>query len=250
MAKQSGLGDNLYVGGYDISGDVGAVQTINASQSLLDVTAINKSAMERLGALRDGEISYSNIFFNDGAGQAHATHKALRAGADVHAMYCRGTTLGNHAACLIGKQVTYNLNRGADASLLGDVQVLGSAGYGLEWGRLLTAGKVTSTADENITSVDMTAAGTQGLVAYLQVFSLTGNDATFTLQESSNNGAGDAFAAVVGGAFTQVTTAPNTQRIATAAIAVERYLRVAVTGDYTNVVFAIAVIVPGAHGTV
>lgn len=162
-------------------------------------------------------------------------------------MYCRGTTRGNQAACLIAKQVNYNLNRAADGMLLGSVQSLGGLGFGLEWGRLLTAGKVNSTADENLTSVDMTAAGTLGLVAYLQVFALTGTDATFTLQSSSDNAVGDPFAAVTGGAFAQVTSAPNTQRIATAVQAVERYLRVAVTGDYSSVDFAIAVIVPGAH---
>jgi len=91
----------------------------------------------------------------------------------------------------------------------------------------------------------------QGLVAYLQVFSFSGTSVTATIQESSNNGAGDAFAAVTGGAFTAVSAAPATQRIATATnLAVERYLRVALTGTYSSAVLAIVVIVPGAHGTV
>lgn len=246
MAKQSGLGDRLFVGGYDLSGDIGSVQSINASQALQDITGIDKSAYERLGLLRDGEISFNN-FFNDASGQAHVVLKALQAQADVHGMYLRGTTRGNQAACLIAKQVNYNLNRGADGSLLGSVQLLASAGYGLEWARQLTAGKITSTAAENLTSVDMTAAGSLGLVAYLQAFSFSGTSVTVTLQESSDNGAGDAFAAVTGGAFAAVSSAPNTQRIATATQAVERYLRVALTGTYSSAVLAIAVIVPGAH---
>jgi hypothetical protein len=35
MAKQSGLGDNLYVAGYDLSGDIGSLETISGRLALL-----------------------------------------------------------------------------------------------------------------------------------------------------------------------------------------------------------------------
>ena len=71
---------------------------------------------------------------------------------------------------------------------------------------------------------------------------VTGTNATFTIQSSSDDGAGDAFAAVTGGAFTQVTGV-GWERIQTArALAIERYLRVAVTGTFTSVTFAVIVV--------
>lgn len=247
MAKQAGLGDNLYVGGYDLSGDIGSVQTIEASQVTNVVTGIDKSANERIGMLRDGKIAFNN-FFNDAASAAHPVLKALQAQADVHAMYARGTTLGNYAAGLIAKQLNYNLARGADASLLGSVELQASAGYALEWGRLLTAGIRTDTAATEGDGYNFGAAGTLGLIAYLQVFDVTLVDATITIQESSDDAAGDPYAAVVGGAFAYASGDHVGERIATSAVqAVEKWLRVKTTtsGGITSLPFAVLAIING-----
>jgi hypothetical protein len=72
------------------------------------------------------------------------------------------------------------------------------------------------------------AATSSGLTAYLQVTAFTGTDATITLHSSSDDGASDAYSAITGGAFTQVTTT-GAQRIQTASQAVEQYLRPVVT---------------------
>ena len=45
MAKQSGLGQRLYVGGFDISGDVGSIDNASTPTALLDVTGIDKLAI-------------------------------------------------------------------------------------------------------------------------------------------------------------------------------------------------------------
>ena len=39
MAKQTGLGDNCYVSGYDLSGDVGSLGRVGGGPALLEVTA-------------------------------------------------------------------------------------------------------------------------------------------------------------------------------------------------------------------
>jgi hypothetical protein len=71
------------------------------------------------------------------------------------------------------------------------------------------------------------------------VFAFTGTSVTVKLQESSNDGAGDAYADVVGGSFT-AATGVTSQRIATAGnLAVERWLRVVTTGTFSNAVFAV-----------
>ena len=51
MAKSSGLGDNFYVGGYDLSGDTQSLGRIGGGAELLETTGIDKSGIERLGGL-------------------------------------------------------------------------------------------------------------------------------------------------------------------------------------------------------
>jgi hypothetical protein len=242
VAKQSGLGDNFFFAGYDLSGDVGSLSRIGGGPALLEVTGINKSGIERIGGLRDGGIEFT-AFFNDAAGQAHPVLSALPT-TDRIATYCRGTTLGNPAACMVAKQINYDPTRNADGSLTETIQTLAN-GYGLEWGEQHTAGKRTDTAATNGTGVDGAAATNFGLQAYVQVLSFAGTDATIKLQESSDNGAGDAWADVTGGGFTAITTAPSAERIATATnLAVERYLRVVTTtsAGFTSLVFAVVVV--------
>ena len=54
MSKQSGLGDQAFVHGYDLSGDVASLSRIAGGQGLGDLTGINSSAYERVGLLRSG----------------------------------------------------------------------------------------------------------------------------------------------------------------------------------------------------
>lgn len=242
MAKSSGLGDNLYVQGYNLSGDIQSLQEIGGGPAVLDVTAIVKSAMERIGGVRDGRMNVTS-FFNPTADQAHDRFSSLPT-TDVILTYCRGTTLGNPAAALNAKQANYDPTRAQDGALTAVVQGQGQ-GYGLEWGKQLTAGQRTDTGAANGTGVDFTAATSFGLQAYLHVFAFTGTDVTVKLQESSDNGVGDAWADVVGGGFTQITsTTPTAQRIETTrSLAIERYLRVVTvtTGGFSNLAFAVMV---------
>lgn len=241
MAKQSGLGDNLYVGGYDLSGNAGSLERIGGGPAALVVTAINKSAFERIGGQRDGGIDFST-WFDDAALAEHPALSTLPT-TDRIVTYCRSTTLGKPAASTVAKQINYDADRGADGSLSFAVQAQ-SNGFGLEWGAQLTAGVRTDTGATAGTAVDFTAGTNFGLQAYLHVFSFAGTDVTIKIQESSDN-AGDAYADVVGGAFTAVTAGPTSQRIATATnLAVERYLKVTTvtTGGFTSCAFAVMVV--------
>lgn len=239
MSKQSGLGDALYIAGYDLSGDIGAVNSIGGGPALLEVTGIDKSAFERIGGLRDGRIDYT-AYFNPALGQAHSRLSALPTG-DVILSYYRGTALGGASANLVAKQLNYDPTRADDGAFTFTGQNQGN-GYGLEWGTSLTAGKRTDTTATNGTSVDFGTGSTSfGLQAYLHVFSFTGTSVTVKLQESSDNGAGDAWADVTGGGFT-AATGITSQRIETARnLTVERYLRVVTTGTFSNAVFAVSV---------
>lgn len=236
MAKESGLGANFYVGEYDLSGDTQALGAINKTITLIEMTGIDKEAFERHGGTHDGEISWTSYWNPTNAHLALEAHpRTDMVGTYLH----RGTVLGTPAASLVAKQVNYDPSRPADGSFTAGVQLLPN-GYGVDWGKALTAGKRTDTAATNGTGVDYDAAGSFGLQAYLHVFAFTGTSATIKLQQSSDNGAGDAWADVTDGDFTLVT-GTTFERIQTARDqAVERYLRVVTTGTFTSVQFAVA----------
>lgn len=252
MTIRSGLGQAFYLGGYDLSGDTGSADDIGGGLSgTQDTTPINMSAFRRKGLLRDGRISWMSFFNPEAAAddppntedRAHVVLSSLPT-ADRHLMWTTGSTIGSPAACMVGKQINYDPTRPQDGSLTIAVNAQAN-GYGLEWCDLLTAGVRTDTGAANGSSLDLgTGSLAFGLTAYLQVLSFTGTDATITIQESSDNGAGDAWAAVTGGAFTQVTAGPTVQRIQTARDqTVERYLRVATTttGGFSDLQFVVAV---------
>jgi hypothetical protein len=242
MVKQSGLGDNFYLGGYDLSGDTASLDEVGGGPAVIEVTGIDKSAFERIGGLRDGRIEWT-AYFNDGTDGTNGTHNRLATlpTADRQAMYFRGTTLGNPAACLVGKQLNYDFTRADDGKLTAKVRVEGN-GYGLEWGRSLTAGKRTDTAATNGTSIDTTASANFGAQAYLQVFDFQGTDVTIKIQDSADN---VTFADVTSFAFTSVTSFPVVERIALANTAtVRRYVRAitTTTGGFTSATFAVVLV--------
>lgn len=230
--KTSGLGAAFFIGGYDISGDVGAVQTIAQRSAVLDVTSIDKSAMERLPGLRDGEIAYT-AFWNAATGQILDAVKTLPA-TERHHMYCHGTTVGNPAAVMVGKQTTFAPSRGADGSLVTTVTALASSGEWLEWGLQLTAGQDTHASATNGTSIDNGGATTTGAAAYLQVFSLGSGTVDVDVEDSADD---SAFASII--SFTGAT-GRTVERLATAVGGdIRQYVRVATSGTFTNAVIAV-----------
>jgi hypothetical protein len=238
MAKRSGLGMFLWIDGVDLSGDIGALNSIRGGPATLDVTAINKLAYERIGGLRDGGIDMTS-FFNPATAAAHETLSTLPT-ADRVVSAGFPSAIGDPAASLVGKQINYDPARGNDGSLTFPVQSQANA-YGLEWGELHTPGKRTDASATNGASYDAGASSAFGLQAYIHVFALTSGSPTVKLQESSDDGAGDAWADVTGGSF-GVVTAPSSARIATASgLTVERYLRVATTGTFAGLQFAVIV---------
>lgn len=238
MAKQSGLGDNFYLHGYDISGDLSSV-SVSGGPAALTVTGIDKSAYERIGGLRTGGMSWQ-AWFNPADDRAHDRLENLPA-TDVHCTYFRGTTLGNPAACQVSKQINYDGNRADDGAFTFQVEAQ-SNGFGVEWGRSLTAGVRTDTAATNGTSIDTTASAAFGAQAYLQAFALTGTDVTVKIQDSADN---SVFADVTGLSFTQLTAGRTAERLATANTAtIRRYLRAVTvtTGGFSSLAFSVVII--------
>lgn len=239
MAKQSGLGDQLFIGGNDIGADISAIGSLSTPREALTATGITKFAMERLFGKRDGQAEFMT-YFNKATGQQHLTLRGLPR-TDVHLMYLRGTTLGDESVGMVGKQVNYDPSRGDDGSFTFGVNILANA-FGLDWCRQLTAGRRTDTAATNGTAIDTLASAAFGFQAYLQVFSVTGTSVTVTLEDSADN---ISFAPITGGAFTAVTSggAPAAQRIQSSSdtATVRRYIRAASSGTFSNAQFAVSV---------
>lgn len=245
--KKSGVGMRLYLQGLDLSGDVGAINTIRSSAAVLDVTAISSSAMERIYGLRDGEISF-NVFFNDlgSANRAGATGSSFLSlsalpSTDVLAMVTMGTTLGDSAFCISAKQVNYDWTRNQDGSFVGTVQLLGATGVTpMEYAVLLLA-KTTHASATDATGIDFGAQTTSGAVGFLQHFSAASGTVEYDIEDSSDstNGVDGTWANLL--AFSDVATpyAAIAQRVEVSGT-VERWTRAATNGTFTNAVLAMA----------
>jgi len=235
MAKKSGLGQELYVHGYDLSGDVGSLDSVGSPREQLEVTAINKSARERIFGLSDGSLSF-NSFFNDATEQEHAALSGLPT-ADRIICCNMGGTRGDASYCLTAKQVNYDGTRGTDGSLAFTVGAVAN-GIAPDWCETLTAGQETHASAGSSTSRDDSAATSAGLIAYLEIVDCDSGTPTVTIQQSSDNGSGDAWATVLSFTAVGYASAPTAERV-TVSGAVERYLRVTTTGTFSNLDFVV-----------
>jgi hypothetical protein len=147
--KTSGLGQNCYVDGFDLSGDIGAIDSISGPNKPFDVTGINKSAHERIGGQRDGNAAFTAFFNPTGA---HPVLSALPT-TDGSVMVATGTVIGSPAACMVAKQLNYDGTRQQDGSFTLKSEFQANA-FGLEWGTLLTAGLRTDTTATSGASLD------------------------------------------------------------------------------------------------
>lgn len=242
MAKSSGMGMAVFVDGYDISGDFQSFGRLGGGPAVIETTGVDKSAFERIGGLRDGAIegvTYFNPETIAGGGSADRSHLVLKLPPAADRLVSVAHPASGEVLNLVAKQVNYDPTVAQDKAITINLSCQGNA-YGAEWGKLLTGGKLTHSGAGNVASVDFGAGASFGLQAHLHVFAFTGTSATVKLQESSDNGGADAWADVVGGAFT-AATGRTTQRIQTARNqTVERYLRVVTTGTFTNLVFMVS----------
>jgi len=181
--KTSGLTDHIYLGGYDLSGDIGAVQSISKKQALIEDTGLDKYALERLLGLCEGGLSFNSWYQGNAPTGLHEILKDLP-NADRQALYFRGILLGGCVACITGKQVTYDEARATSGAMTGKVDLKSSGDVGLEWGVGLTPGSITSLAAEKGLGVDCLAGIAGALTAYLQVLAFVGTDVTFKIEHS------------------------------------------------------------------
>ena len=237
MSKQSGLGDNFYWAGYDLSGDVSAIGQLGGGPGTLDVTPVNASANEVIGGLRQGDWQFTSFWEFTSSGQGYALN-ALDSlpTSDQIATYFRGTALQSRAACINGKQLNMDPTRDASGNLTIAVEIQGNE-YGMEWGETLTPGLRTDATATTGAYIDDGAASSYGGQAYFQLVEFTGTSVTIDIQHCTTSGGTYATTGLTSTAFTGI----GAQRLAVSnTTTIDRYLKVDTTGTFTNAVFAVA----------
>lgn len=136
MAKVSGLLDAFELddsGGSlrDISSTVDSVQ-VQTSQGLIDVTGLDKAAMERVIGLGDGSFQVSGPF-DAASNKAHDVFTPL-SGTRTARYTINGLTNGNPQLSMEVLIENYNVSRGTDAKLSWTATLRLQSGTAPTWG--------------------------------------------------------------------------------------------------------------------
>jgi hypothetical protein len=235
MSKQSGLGNRLYIGGYDISGDVGAVSTIDTPRGEQVNTGIDKSAVERIQLGVDGNLVF-DTWFNDATDKIHDALSTLPS-TDRQGMFAISTTRGAPGFAIEAKQVNYDWSRSADGALAGTTSLIQAGGNAPVWGEMIAMKETIASANDLTGHIDAGAAQTTaGVVCFLQIFTLGSGTPVITLEDSpdTTNGIDGTWTTV--GTFT-INSARTAERLSVAGN-IEKALRIEASGTFTNLVVA------------
>lgn len=224
MAKQTGLGANLWIDQYNVSGDIGAIDSITSSRAQIDVTSIEDTFVSRLPGLGDGSISFSGYFNTTSPSLHNAIGSAFGTAISI-VTAAFGTAIGSPAASIGAARTSYGITRATDGALTVQAAAESGIGYGTDWGVLLAGrASVTGTAS---TTVDGGTATTNGAQAYLHITAVAAGTVTISVQDSSDN---SSFSNVTGLTFTASSTAVAEYKATAAGATIARYLRYNVSG--------------------
>lgn len=141
MVKKSGLSQQFFIDGFDLSGDIGSIGALAFRMSPLEVPVLNQPGMVRIGGLKDGELSF-NAWFNDALERSHDAVKGFPT-VDSIVLAVFGGAVGDAAVGLVSKRTDYQQVRGSDGSLELTITCLATGGISLEDMVMLSAGKIT-----------------------------------------------------------------------------------------------------------
>jgi hypothetical protein len=233
----------FFVGGYDLSGDSRNVGGLTNSFNEVDMTAWSNSVYNFMASKRlNAGITGYQAFMNDAAAGAFTQLKTAGTLSDIAVLFGGGgePAVPDPAYILPSVQFGSNATFDGEAGVVEtDFKVDATAdisGFNNALGYTLANTLFTATASN--ASHDNGAATTNGFSAVIQVLDATG-DFTFTIEESSDDGSGDAWATVA--TFTLDGTAVGSEFV-TVTGAVERYIRFTATrtSGQNNVVCAYA----------
>jgi len=225
MGIYHGKNTRLYIGGYDISALVLGVTPVQEKE-LTPYAVCDGGQYHQMPGLAKDTLSIDGLFDDD----YMAVLNNLRAASTGYQIIIPfGITLGNRALAVDAAWLT----KYVQTAVVTDINKMSAelVADDLPWDYCkLLFPKAQKTEDGNHTSIDDGSASAAGLAAYLQVFECGGDDALVVkIQESSDDGAGDAWADLI----TFTTANGITTERKTVSGAVERYLRVAWSGTPT-----------------
>ena len=145
MPKRSGLGQKFLIvqigsgPAYDLSGDVGSIDSADSMFALLDYTGIDKSAHERVPGLADSKLTYT-AYWNNATG-AHQNVVPAMKGNAVRAFWLGSSTEGDGLAYVVnGILSNYPVSRSNAGGLTVKPMVDGYNGDMGDWGTVVAIG--------------------------------------------------------------------------------------------------------------
>jgi len=235
MAKSSGLGQALFVQGYDLSTDASALDGAGYNQEMLEITGIDKSATERVAGRLESSITINGWFDNadDKAHEAYTVSNKLPTG-DRAVTYLLGTAISEPALFLNAKQANYDVTNSPGNALATTAMFSSTASVsgfdGTAFGVMLDAGATTYTSTTNGTTVDQSASSAAGSVACLQFVSgVSVSSLVAKIQHSSDGGS---WSDII--TFSTISANTPTAEIVSMEGTVNRYVRVQYTLSGTN----------------
>lgn len=135
MAKTSGIGwtkfevDDAAGAAHDLKNDVGSLD-IATPRAVIEVTGLDKAAMERILGLADATVS-GECAFNPAANLSHATFRTVASGTNS-----RTVSIEHSSQTLVMEMLltTYDLSRDKSGEFNGKFELVLSDGTAPTWG--------------------------------------------------------------------------------------------------------------------
>ena len=238
MAITNGLDVRLYVEGNDLSGDANALDGMGYTQTLLDTTTLDVSAMSRMTGLVDGSITI-NGYFDTASDKIHDTftsNSGKMPTADQIALIPFGGSAGSSCIGILAKEADYSVNRSSGSAMTVSSTFTGTGTAG-DFGEMLTAHDDTHASAGSGTVVNSGASSASGGVGYCQIMSLASGTVTVKIQHCSTSGG--TYTDLISFTATGTSDVPVAYR-STASGTINQYLKVTTTGTFSNAKIAVA----------
>lgn len=230
MAFVHGKGAAVLVDEFDLSAFLNTFDGA-ATADTAEVTTFGSSAKSYVAGTKDATISLGGFFDGSVGAVDEVLQAALGSSALISLAPAGVATIGNRCSLADCLATSYAVSAtvGDAVSVTAEAQVTGGMLPGV-----VLASLIARTATGQTASVDNGASTSNGAKAFLHITAFNGTNVTVKVQESPDN---STWADMI--TFTQATAVGS--QSGTASSTIDRYLRVAITGTFTSVTFAVTI---------
>lgn len=230
MSKQPANNTRVFLDEFDFSGELTGIN-LRLTQETPVSAGFSSTGPRRVVGNYDHEHSFLGMFEGDDDGYDEQIHAILGDAGDHYLTQTFGAAVEGDVAY----DAVVTVNEQPRSALIAGVVLLNFNAVGT--GRItrgVILGSKTSTGAEDLTGQNTgTTTGTvDTYTVVFRVLAFTGTNITITVEQSSDNGSGDAYAAVSGltsGALTAIGVVQ-----ASTVAATEAWKRVAISGTYSS----------------